>query len=89
MPKLYSNTVLSSLNARRTMRRDASAVDSGSRSITTGGGFNVVKINPSQTHPSPEVFVESHEMSDTKGRTGSVSESEHMHGIGYGSTTTQ
>ncbi|KAF7980705.1 hypothetical protein HWV62_37165 [Athelia sp. TMB] len=82
--------LLSSLNARRSMRRDASAtVDGGSRSTSTGGGFNVVKLNPSQTHPSPEVFAESHEMSDAKGRTGSVSESEHMHGIGYSSTTTQ
>lgn len=36
MPKLYSNTVLSSLNARRKLRQDAVAtVDCGSRSTTT------------------------------------------------------
>jgi len=67
MPKLYSNTVLSSLNARRNMRQDATAtVDCGTRSTVTGNGINVVRLNASQTHPIPEVFVEIHEMSDAK-----------------------
>ena len=69
MPKLYSNTVLSSLNARRLMRHDASAtVDCGSRSTGTGGTFNVVQLSQSHAEPSPEVFMESHEMSDSKVR---------------------
>ncbi|KAF7985971.1 hypothetical protein HWV62_43936 [Athelia sp. TMB] len=72
MPKLYSNTVLSSLNARRLMRNDASAtVDCGSRSTGTGTGgiFNVVQLSQSHADQSPEVFTESHEMGDAKVRT--------------------
>ncbi|KAF7966305.1 hypothetical protein HWV62_39201 [Athelia sp. TMB] len=73
MPKLYSNTVLSSLNARRALRADALAtVDCGSGTTTGGvggGGVSVVRLDGGSGgggRVGPEVFVEIHEMSDAK-----------------------
>ncbi|KZP13817.1 hypothetical protein FIBSPDRAFT_868948 [Athelia psychrophila] len=75
MPKLYSNTVLSSLNARKNLRRDLATVDDGS-DLTTLRAADVVNFNGTCTSSSgvasrPEVFVEVHEMttSDAKVNT--------------------
>ncbi|KZP26295.1 hypothetical protein FIBSPDRAFT_928731 [Athelia psychrophila] len=70
MPKLYSNTILSSLNARKDIRRDlANVVDCGGR--TTIRTADVVKFGGTSSSPAttrPEIFVEVHEMtmSDAK-----------------------
>ncbi|KAF7970398.1 hypothetical protein HWV62_24193 [Athelia sp. TMB] len=75
MPKLYANTVLSSLNARRALRADALAtVDCGSGTTTggVGAGVSVVRLDGGGVgsggggRAGPEVFVEIHEMSDAK-----------------------
>ncbi|KZP10678.1 hypothetical protein FIBSPDRAFT_937904 [Athelia psychrophila] len=75
MPKLYSNTILSSLNARTSMRRDLAIAsgDSGLGVRSTVRPVDVVNLASNGTSSSnakarPEVFVgvEVHEMSDAK-----------------------
>ncbi|KZP30118.1 hypothetical protein FIBSPDRAFT_777799 [Athelia psychrophila] len=71
MPKLYSNTVLSSLNARRNMRRDLSVVVSTTGEYgTTTRAADVLKLGSVPNTPlsptGPQIFVEVHEMSDAK-----------------------
>ncbi|KZP19019.1 hypothetical protein FIBSPDRAFT_828596 [Athelia psychrophila] len=74
MPKLYSNTVLSSLNARQHMRRDlANVVNPSGQSQTRTA--DIVKLHGASNSPAtsgPEIRVEVHEMtmSDAKVNAG-------------------
>ncbi|KZP26479.1 hypothetical protein FIBSPDRAFT_854786 [Athelia psychrophila] len=70
MPKLYTNAVLSSLNARQHMRRNLTNVID-SNDLSTIRTVDVVKLNSASNPPAtsaPEIFIDVHEMttSDTK-----------------------
>ncbi|KZP30704.1 hypothetical protein FIBSPDRAFT_1037971 [Athelia psychrophila] len=63
MPKLYANTVLSSLNARRRLRPLGKITDSGSTSTRAP---DVVTLSHSGRRPEVLVSTEVHELTDVK-----------------------
>ncbi|KZP16281.1 hypothetical protein FIBSPDRAFT_958154 [Athelia psychrophila] len=68
MPKLYSNTVLSSLNARKYIRRDMTTIlDCGGRLVIRGPEVIDLTTDRSPTLTTrPEIFVEVYKISDAK-----------------------
>ncbi|KZP19023.1 hypothetical protein FIBSPDRAFT_1045778 [Athelia psychrophila] len=69
MPKLYTNTVLSSLNARQHMRRDlANVVGCGGSTLKTGDAAKHHGASSTSVVSRPETFVEAHEMTTSNGK---------------------
>ncbi|KZP27535.1 hypothetical protein FIBSPDRAFT_1040088 [Athelia psychrophila] len=66
MPKLYANTVLSSLNARRSLRPLGKITESGLGSISTTRAPDVVILSHDVRRPEVLVSTESHELTDVK-----------------------